>query len=248
MNYLKIYINLVRKCEERNKDVDGEKHHIFPVSIYGKNNRIVKMTYREHLLSHFLLWRICLGRYGKDNMRTRKMLKGALVMTGTPKNSPSPRCVSARIYSIIKENVRQEFIMGDNNPSKRLDVREKISIAKTGVSRPDMKGKRYFGADEETIRLGTKKMITKKTGMKIVYPKNRNSGGAYGPRPNISKAKKETLNRYKNMTEVDVIKWLSDKKIHTKNGIRRNPNVCNVLILQGIDVDNFYNTGELKYV
>jgi len=74
MNYLKIYCNLIRKAENRTPP-EGytEKHHTFPVSIFGKNNRIVVLTAREHYVAHALLEKICIQRYGLHHYRTKKM-------------------------------------------------------------------------------------------------------------------------------------------------------------------------------
>ena len=75
MNYLKVYCNLIRKAQQR-QVVEGyvEKHHIFPVSIFGKNNKIVVLTGREHYISHALLEKIYLKRYGINNWKTKKMI------------------------------------------------------------------------------------------------------------------------------------------------------------------------------
>ena len=56
MNYLKVYCNLIRKVHQR-QVVEGytEKHHIFPVSIFGKNNKVVLLTGREHYIAHALI-------------------------------------------------------------------------------------------------------------------------------------------------------------------------------------------------
>lgn len=56
MNYLKVYCNLIRKAQQR-QVVEGyiEKHHIFPISIFGKNNKIVVLTAKEHYIAHALL-------------------------------------------------------------------------------------------------------------------------------------------------------------------------------------------------
>lgn len=62
MNYLKIYCNLIRKVEQRGYTkkkakelgVYVEGHHTFPKSIFGKNNRIVYLTGREHFLIVFI--------------------------------------------------------------------------------------------------------------------------------------------------------------------------------------------------
>lgn len=75
MNYLKVYCNLIRKAENRTlPEGYTEKHHIFPKSIFGKNNRIVVLTSREHYIAHCLLERIFIKRYGLKDQRTIKMI------------------------------------------------------------------------------------------------------------------------------------------------------------------------------
>jgi len=82
MNYLKVYCNLIRKAEQRGytkkkakeQGLYVEGHHTFPVSIFGKNKRIVYLTAREHYIAHALLERICIQRYGIKDGRTHKMI------------------------------------------------------------------------------------------------------------------------------------------------------------------------------
>ena len=64
MNYLKHYCNLIGKAENRTPP-EGytEKHHTFPKSVFGKNNRVVVLTAREHYIAHALLERIYIKRY-----------------------------------------------------------------------------------------------------------------------------------------------------------------------------------------
>jgi len=76
MNYLKVYCNLIRKAENRTPPKGyTEKHHTFPVSIFGKNNRIVVLTAREHYIAHALLERAFIKRYGLNKIKTQKMIK-----------------------------------------------------------------------------------------------------------------------------------------------------------------------------
>jgi hypothetical protein len=86
MNYLKVYCNLIRKAENRTPP-EGytEKHHIFPVSIFGKNKRIVVLTAREHYIAHALLEKIYIKRYGENYWKTQKMIH-AFWMMNTRKN------------------------------------------------------------------------------------------------------------------------------------------------------------------
>jgi hypothetical protein len=84
MNYLKGYLRLIRKAEERGWDrktapVMTEKHHIFPRSIYGKdrggtNKRCVYLTLREHYIAHALLMKGFVKRYGIEDNKSAKMI------------------------------------------------------------------------------------------------------------------------------------------------------------------------------
>jgi hypothetical protein len=81
MNYLKVYCNLIRKAENRTPPGGyTEKHHIFPVSIYGKNNKIVILSGREHYIAHALLEKVCIQRYGLNHWKTYKMSSAHYLM------------------------------------------------------------------------------------------------------------------------------------------------------------------------
>jgi hypothetical protein len=105
MNYLKHYCNLIRKAENRTSP-EGytEKHHIFPVSIYGKNNRIVVLTGREHYIAHALLEKAFIKRYGIENKKTIKMSKCNLLMKNGKRyyNSYLYEGVRNRVSNIIR--------------------------------------------------------------------------------------------------------------------------------------------------
>lgn len=112
MNYLKVYCNLIRKAENRTPSKGyTEKHHIFPVSIYGKNNRIVVLTGREHYIAHVLLEKICINRYGKTHWKTIKMSFAHLSFMG----NKTSYC-NSHLYESGKK--RWSEIMKTKNPSK----------------------------------------------------------------------------------------------------------------------------------
>lgn len=114
MNYLKIYCNLIRKAEKRGYSKKKSKeeglyvegHHTFPVSIFGKNNRIVYLTAREHYVSHALLERICIKRYGINHRKSKQMINAHIIMggRGNYKNSYLYEKTKCR-YSNSKKNV-----------------------------------------------------------------------------------------------------------------------------------------------
>lgn len=86
MNYIKHYCNLIRKVESRIPPEEyTEKHHVFPKSIFGKNNRIIILTAREHYIAHALLEKIYIKRYGINHWKTQKMICAHISMTSKGK-------------------------------------------------------------------------------------------------------------------------------------------------------------------
>ena len=61
MNYTKIYNQLIERAKNRKEERDGyyERHHIIPKCMGGSNDKdnLVKLTYREHFIAHWLLHR-----------------------------------------------------------------------------------------------------------------------------------------------------------------------------------------------
>ena len=109
MNYLKVYCNLIRKAENRIPPEEyTEKHHIFPKSIFGKNNRIVVLTGREHYIAHALLEKIYIKRYGLKDQRTIKMIYAHTYMKG------NGNYVNSYLYecSVMR---RKNLMIGENN-------------------------------------------------------------------------------------------------------------------------------------
>jgi hypothetical protein len=103
MNYLRHYCNLIRKAENRiPPEGYTEKHHTFPVSIFGKNKGIVILTAKEHYIAHLLLWKGFGKRYGKDNQKTIKMFY-ALWMFQVNPNQDANRKINSKTYKILKE-------------------------------------------------------------------------------------------------------------------------------------------------
>ena len=107
MNYLKVYCNLIRKAENRTPP-EGytEKHHTFPISIFGKNNRVVILTAREHYIAHALLEKAFIKRYGLKHWKTIKMNFAHISMKGNNRNY-----FNCRLYESAKKR-RSESIKG----------------------------------------------------------------------------------------------------------------------------------------
>jgi hypothetical protein len=214
LNYIKVYIRLIRKAIDRTS-IKGylEKHHVFPTSIFGDNKFTVDLTAEEHLYAHHFLWIGLQRRYGNNNRMTRKMFfayRQMVLMCNSPNLT---RCYrnSAKTFSKIRE-MSSEYLMGDNNPSKNAETREKIRKSKTGVSRDDLKGKMYFGSlksaeDIIKISIENKRVAMENNlsikGKKIDYPKNRKSSECSEDKKNNIKNGK--LKRYAEVRIMDRI-------------------------------------------
>lgn len=223
MNYIKHYIKLMKRARSR-KSVNGytEKHHIFPVSIFGANQIIVILTAKEHFIAHFLLWKACKRRYGIDHYRTKKMHFAFNQMTWNAVNHE--RYVSNSFQYARK--CSSVYNIGNNNPSKRIESRIKIAESKLNKIRSDMIGKKYFGANTETILAVREKIRIKKTGKRVEnYPKNRKTSPRSGLiARKISESRLKTKEKYIQMTEAEFANWLSKQNPLRKDG-RLNPNV-----------------------
>jgi len=138
MNYLKIYCNLIRKAENRTPP-EGytEKHHTFPKSIFGNNNRVVVLTVREHYIAHALLERIYINRYGLKDKRTVKMITAFWCM-----NNQNTK--NEYFNSYLYETLRERYIKTVIGKTLPPETKEKISKASRG------KNNRMYG------RTGTK--------------------------------------------------------------------------------------------
>ena len=225
MNYFKIYYQMIKKAMLREKpDEYCEKHHTFPQSIFGPNDKTVFLTAKEHFIAHFILWKLYKKRYGEFDWRTKKM---GFAFNQMSWSGPNHRRHCSRSF-VYARNYSSLMNSGDRNPAKRPEIRKKISENKTGRARKDLLGKRYFGASEECISNGIKKMSKSKTGKKIVYPSNRKSSPCSAEKAlKISKSRKHTRVKYINMSQTEFDEWVIKHTI-TKSG-RINGNVSRAI-------------------
>lgn len=151
-NALYEYINLIEEYKDKIYDdtVYCENHHICPKSIFPEYRlsewNIIRLPFDIHIETHRLLCLI---------YQTSEMKRAYSFIT------------RYTVDDKIKHMTNGAF-EGDNNPSKRPEVREKISNSKKGKKRPDMLNKKFFGADEVTYKNGIDKMKLKLSNTVIV--------------------------------------------------------------------------------
>lgn len=123
--YTFMYFGIINKARARiNQPAYTEKHHIIPKSLGGSNDQenLVRLSYREHFLCHWLLTRMV---DGKDR---RRMNMAFWRMTTATKGQK--RELSSRHYEIAKKHRINAHI-----GSKRSDeTKRRISEGKTGKS------------------------------------------------------------------------------------------------------------------
>lgn len=141
MNYLKVYCNLIRKAENRTlPEGYTEKHHTFPKSIFGKNNRIVVLTAREHYIAHALLEKICIQRYGIHHQKTKKMIYAFWGMNNQ-KSNLQERYFNSKLY----EGARIRFNYCNKNFKHTEKTIKKISdrLKNLGINHPARSNKEW---------------------------------------------------------------------------------------------------------
>lgn len=139
-----------------------ERHHIIPLSMGGiksyslGSDNIVLLTAREHYLAHRMLWLIYKTRemgfafhkmvFSSSPLQKRRFdsrayeaAKKALSECQRGVNNPMYGRVSSfkgKIHpSKGKKLGPRPYLAGDNNPSRRKEVREKISLSQKGKTK-----------------------------------------------------------------------------------------------------------------
>jgi hypothetical protein len=125
MNYFKIYQDIIEKSQNRNLE-DGEyyeKHHIIPKSIFKfsycedifkkyymenikKNSKqnIIKLTLREHYISHLLLVRI----FENNKNCYIRMIYAANFLTNRTKNSKDYAWQKIEYLKVLSESMKNK--------------------------------------------------------------------------------------------------------------------------------------------
>jgi hypothetical protein len=164
MNYLKHYCNLIRKAENRTPPKGyTEKHHTFPKSIFGDNNRVVVLTAREHYVAHALLEKVCIQRYKIEHWKTKKMIY-AHIMMGVTSEDNQKRYYNSYLYERARIRI-SNFIRGENHPGygKPIPEERKIKISNSLMG--------HFVSEETRKKIGDiHKQRTYSEDEKIDYP------------------------------------------------------------------------------
>lgn len=128
--YLKWYISLIEAANSRDcpQDTPIERHHVFPISIFGRNRDTVNLTVREHILAHQLLWFHYRCSYGVVDYRTKKMALAFSYMVNCHTGRTLVRSIK---HANIARHANHLALRGINNPfyGKRHSATTKRKIS-----------------------------------------------------------------------------------------------------------------------
>ena len=117
------YERFIEWCRTSPKEGGIEKHHILPKSMGGtdEEENIIALTYREHFIAHWMLWKI---------HRNQEMADAFWLMAHTKQY----RRMNSRTFQKLKEqrNLVLSRRMSENNPSTWPSVKEKRRVAALG--------------------------------------------------------------------------------------------------------------------
>lgn len=150
--YTTWYFNIVEAASSRLM-TEGEKHHIIPRSLGGTNNKenIVKLTYREHFICHWLLTKMvvgsdknkmcyalhCMGRSSRFHEREMKAWQKQLTEKYNRKKRPSinkgkitVRDNNGKVFHVTRDDPR--WISGEichvSKGTKRNWTKEEVDL------------------------------------------------------------------------------------------------------------------------
>jgi hypothetical protein len=129
------YIQFIESCRHKvyEPELAIHAHHIVPRYQDNESTEVVNLSVEDHIQAHIILAN-CYDVGSKDwiaNLHSARLLQ---------KNSKKYREELLKVY---------EHLKGDNNPSKRLDVREKISKALKARSLKGIQSDKKFKSYEE---------------------------------------------------------------------------------------------------
>jgi hypothetical protein len=167
MNYLKAYCNLIRKAEQRGytkkkakeQGLYVEGHHTFPVSIFGKNKRIVHLTAREHYIAHSLLEKICIKRYGLNHWKTLKMIKAHISMTGS--NNKMERYKNSFLYEKCRIRFSKQNSGSGNPMYGKTQSNELIEYLRNRNFSKETRKKMSIKRKQRVTKQSTKNLVSK---------------------------------------------------------------------------------------
>lgn len=183
--YTKWYFSIIETAKLQNRPIKNQRtklrynnqnvsyfedHHIIPKCFGGQDifSNIMPLTAREHYICHLLLTKMTTGKL------KYQMITAFTWMAG--KTSKSAKGYNSKLYDYHRQGLLEEYRtrMKENNPTKSLEVRQKISKANKGK----MPHNHFNGWDDNTKKkisqtLTGRKMPEKQKEKLIIFLQNK---------------------------------------------------------------------------
>jgi hypothetical protein len=167
--YFNWYCSIIESAKNRIiENLYIEEHHIIPKSLGGTNKKhnLVKLTYREHFLCHWLLTKFVSG-----TKHRKKMMHALLFMIGD--NKLGVKNFTSWQYEIVKKTAKESMI-GENNTfygkKHSEETKEKMSI---GQKRHNELFGRPAHSEETIEKLRNRRLEKKINGIIIPQPNKK---------------------------------------------------------------------------
>jgi len=124
--YFKWYWSICNRAKDRilSPDIYIERHHIYPKSIYGQNQDLVKLTAKEHYIVHLLLWWGLRFKYGTKDVKTRSMAYSFKMMNVKSIFHKNQR-YNSKLFSFLK------IAFNEGNKNKKVSEETILKMRKT---------------------------------------------------------------------------------------------------------------------
>lgn len=163
--YFKWYLDICNNAKTRiieDKTTYTERHHIYPVSIYGNNKDIVILIGREHFIVHHLLWWAYRKEYGASDYRTKKMQYAFSMIGHCDRYNKRYKIKNGFEYEQIKQ-ARAEAFKGR---IVSQETRDKMSIGNKGKRHGPL-GPRSDEVKAKISKANKGRVVTEETREKI---------------------------------------------------------------------------------
>jgi hypothetical protein len=243
MNYIKHYCNLIRKAENRVPPEEyTEKHHTFPKSIFGNNNRIVILTGREHYIAHALLEKIYIKRYGLNDKKTIKMIHAHTLMKSKGKYYNSYLYNSAVIRKsevlkgkppyVMTEKTRMKMAESQRGKPRSEEFKRKQSERMKGKNNPNYGKPRSEEFKRKQSERMKGKKHTKETRQKWSEQRKGEKHPNYGKKRDVEIVNKVAEKNSKEFSiinpEGEIIRGKNIAKFCRENNLDKST-VCNMI-------------------
>lgn len=160
--FFRQYFYLINKTSNFQKEEITQNHHIYPISIFGKNSTTVQVSLHHHIVAHYLLYRgyqVALGDFAPETIKMGFAI--SQMSSNVSKSLPdSQKELKKRLHLMI-ENAKKAVKFHHTEESKQknsLSHQGKITSEATRIKQSKaLKGRPKSVAAKINMKIASKK-------------------------------------------------------------------------------------------